>query len=93
MMKDLNLREKLVSACLVIAILWLGLFPQPVFNIARPALKKTLNNQKDITILNRTVNSDDAFTYLLPPSQPSPTGEGADLEGIAFPPWGKRERG
>jgi NADH-quinone oxidoreductase subunit M len=29
---DLNLREKIVSASLVIVILWLGLFPRPVFD-------------------------------------------------------------
>lgn len=41
-LNDLTLREKVVSASLVIVIVWLGLFPQPVFNIAKPALLKTL---------------------------------------------------
>jgi hypothetical protein len=31
------------------------------------------------------------FLLFIPPSQPSPMGEGA--ESKAFPPWGKRERG
>ena len=31
------------------------------------------------------------FLLFIPPSQPSPTGEGA--ENKAFLPWGKRERG
>ena len=31
------------------------------------------------------------FLLLIPPSQPSPKGEGE--AGKAFPPWGKRERG
>src|SRR5664280_2022179 len=35
-MNDLTLREKVVSASLVIAILWLGLFPKPVLNTAKP---------------------------------------------------------
>jgi NADH-quinone oxidoreductase subunit M len=46
---DLTIREKVVSAALVIAIVWLGLFPQPVLNTAKPALLKTLNKQKEIT--------------------------------------------
>ncbi len=46
-LKDLTIREKLVSALLVIVIVWLGLFPQPVFNTARPALLKTLEVQKE----------------------------------------------
>ena len=48
---DLNLREKVVSASLVIAIVWLGLFPKPVIDTARPAILKTLTNQKEITLL------------------------------------------
>jgi hypothetical protein len=48
-MNDLTLREKLVSAALVIAIVWLGLFPRPVLNTAKPALLKTLNKQKEIS--------------------------------------------
>jgi len=49
-MNDLTVREKIVSASLVIAIVWLGLFPQPVFNIAKPALLKTLDAQRERTI-------------------------------------------
>src|SRR5664280_2549102 len=48
-MNDLNLREKVVSALLVIAIVWLGLFPKPVIDAAKPAILKTLNNQKELT--------------------------------------------
>ena len=36
-------REKTVSAVLCIVIVGLGLFPKPVFSIAKPALIKTLN--------------------------------------------------
>jgi NADH-quinone oxidoreductase subunit M len=50
-MNDLTLREKVVSAALVIVILWLGLFPKPVLETAKPALLKTLKNQKEITFL------------------------------------------
>jgi NADH-quinone oxidoreductase subunit M len=42
-MNDLNVREKTVSAALCIVIVGLGLFPKPVFNIAKPALIKTLD--------------------------------------------------
>ena len=49
-MNDLTIREKIVSALLVIVIVWLGLFPKPVLNTAKPAILKTLNNQKEITI-------------------------------------------
>jgi NADH-quinone oxidoreductase subunit M len=46
-LNDLNVREKIVSAAMVIVIVWLGLFPRPVFNIAKPALLKTLDAQKE----------------------------------------------
>jgi NADH-quinone oxidoreductase subunit M len=46
---DLTIREKAVQAALIIAIIWLGLFPRPVLNTAKPALLKTLNKQKEIT--------------------------------------------
>ena len=49
-MNDLNLREKMVSVSLVIIIFSLGLFPQPVFNIARPALIKTLESHTEKTM-------------------------------------------
>jgi NADH-quinone oxidoreductase subunit M len=54
---DLTIREKLVSASLVIAIVWLGLFPQPVINTAKPAVLKTLNTHKEITLLNQPANA------------------------------------
>jgi NADH-quinone oxidoreductase subunit M len=43
---DLNFREKIVSASLVIVIVGLGLFPKPVFEISKPAIMKTLDSQK-----------------------------------------------
>ena len=48
-MNDLTLREKFVSALMVISILWLGLFPKPVLDTAKPAILKTLTNQKELT--------------------------------------------
>jgi len=48
-MNDLTTREKVVSALMVIAIVWLGLFPKPVLDTAKPALLKTLKNQREIS--------------------------------------------
>jgi NADH-quinone oxidoreductase subunit M len=36
---DLSLRERLVMVILVVSIIWLGLFPQPVLNTSQPAVK------------------------------------------------------
>jgi NADH-quinone oxidoreductase subunit M len=59
-MTDLTTREKIVSASLVIVIVWLGLFPQPVFNIAKPALLKTLDSQRERTIQDAVGNKKEA---------------------------------
>jgi NADH-quinone oxidoreductase subunit M len=56
---DLNVREKIVSAAMVIVIVWLGLFPQPVFNIAKPALLKTLDAQKEKTIHGQIISDNE----------------------------------
>ena len=47
---DLSVREKVVSASLVIVIVWLGLFPGSLFRIARPALLKTLDAHNEVVI-------------------------------------------
>ncbi|MHA6247187.1 NADH-quinone oxidoreductase subunit M [Pontibacter sp. CAU 1760] len=39
---DLNSREMLIAIPMVVMILWLGLYPQPVLDTARPALMKQL---------------------------------------------------
>lgn len=56
---DLSMREKLISASLVIAIVWLGLFPQPVFNIVKPALIETL----DVYNNNNPQEKENTITY------------------------------
>jgi NADH-quinone oxidoreductase subunit M len=58
--RDLNIREKVVSAVMVIVIVWLGLFPQPVFNTAKPALLKILDSQKETTIHEENVSNIEA---------------------------------
>jgi hypothetical protein len=60
-MNDLTVREKMVSASLVIAILWLGLFPQPVINTAKPAILKTLKNQKEVSWHDQVNRTNDYF--------------------------------
>jgi NADH-quinone oxidoreductase subunit M len=52
-MNDLSIREKLVSAALVISIVWLGLYPKPVLDTAKPAIQKTLNKQKEISLQSK----------------------------------------
>ena len=47
---DFNVRERLVMGLLIISIFWLGLFPQPVINTARPALMKILQKEMNIDI-------------------------------------------
>lgn len=49
-MKDLSIREKLISVSLVIIIVGIGLFPQPVLDIAKPALLKTLDYHNENTL-------------------------------------------
>jgi NADH-quinone oxidoreductase subunit M len=58
-MNDLNIREKLVSASLVIVIVGLGLFPKPVFNTAKPALLKTLDAQREITVQDKSITKNE----------------------------------
>jgi len=58
-MNDLNIREKIVTALLVIVIVGLGLFPRPVFNIARPALLKTLDEQRENSIQDQGISKNE----------------------------------
>jgi NADH-quinone oxidoreductase subunit M len=58
-MNDLNIREKLVSASLVIVIVGLGLFPKPVFNTAKSALLKTLDAQREIIVPDKSITKNE----------------------------------
>jgi NADH-quinone oxidoreductase subunit M len=64
---DLTTREKIVSASLVIAIVWLGLFPKPVFDTAKPALMKTLDANKELMI-SLPENSNNMLKNIFPVS-------------------------
>lgn len=44
-LNDLSLREKMIMSVLVISILWLGLFPQPVLNTSKESVKAMLQLQ------------------------------------------------
>jgi len=90
-MSDLTIREKVVSALMVIAIVWLGLFPKPVIDAAKPAILKTLKNKTEITFQNKVLMSFDTFLVLSPPSQPSPRGEG--VAQYLFPRGGNKRGG
>ena len=56
-MNDLSIREKVVSVSLVIIIVVLGLFPQPVFDVAKPSLLKTLEKTKIQESGNKTFST------------------------------------
>ena len=94
-MNDLNLREKVVSALLVIAIVWLGLFPKPVLDAAKPAILKTLTNQKELTYfkgppcppkgglnLNLLINSSQISDFF--PLQGDPAKRAGVFNGFTF---------
>ncbi|MDP4223369.1 MAG: NADH-quinone oxidoreductase subunit M, partial [Bacteroidota bacterium] len=49
-MKDLSIRESIVMASLVIAIVFTGIFPQPVIDKAKPAISKPINNREPFLI-------------------------------------------
>lgn len=44
---DLSLREKLVLVPMVVVILWLGFYPQPVLNTSKPVVDEILVVEKD----------------------------------------------
>jgi NADH-quinone oxidoreductase subunit M len=84
-MNDLTLREKVVSASLIIAIVWLGLFPKPVLDTAKPAILKTLNKQKEITSLNQIGKAfEHYYCVLLPSSLPIAIGTSFTGEGVSI---------
>ncbi|MFT2009847.1 NADH-quinone oxidoreductase subunit M [Pontibacter sp. 13R65] len=39
---DMNVREMLIAAPMLVLILWLGLYPQPVLDLAKPAIEAQL---------------------------------------------------
>jgi len=43
-LSDLNFREASAFGAMIVALLWLGLYPNPVFNTLAPALKAVITN-------------------------------------------------
>jgi len=41
---DLGVREMIIMGAMIIVIVWFGLYPQPIFDTARPALEKVEEN-------------------------------------------------
>ncbi|WP_347156674.1 NADH-quinone oxidoreductase subunit M [Pontibacter chitinilyticus] len=67
LLPDLNLRELLVAAPLVILILWLGLYPQPVLNTALPAITEQLQAYRQPENLQHPVVAQAARHVITPP--------------------------
>jgi NADH-quinone oxidoreductase subunit M len=61
---DLNFREKIIAASLIVVIFFLGLFPQPVFDIAKPALDKTIKLKSEITSIKLNGKSENDPKYI-----------------------------
>lgn len=57
-LSDLNLREKIISASMIVVIVFLGLFPQPFIDIAQSALVKTIKAKTE-QVFVPTVKSED----------------------------------
>ncbi|WP_207430617.1 NADH-quinone oxidoreductase subunit M [Sabulibacter ruber] len=72
---DLSLREYLIALPLVAAILWLGLYPQPVLNRAQASLEEQL--QAYTSPLQKSSSSGQVSLKVLPPDSvliPKPKG-------------------
>lgn len=53
--QDLTFRELLIMAIMVIAIVFTGLFPQPVITTARPAIIKTLAIKRPLALTKQVI--------------------------------------
>jgi NADH-quinone oxidoreductase subunit M len=53
---DLNSREILIMACLTIVVVWLGLFPQQVFNLSKSSVGKILNRTEKVQTVDHKNN-------------------------------------
>lgn len=59
-LKDLSIRERFISGVLIVSIIFLGIFPNPVFKLAKPAILKSLNT---ISIQNAKEKNENISTY------------------------------
>jgi NADH-quinone oxidoreductase subunit M len=61
--KDLTVREKFISASLVITIIYLGLLPQKVLDTAKPSVLKTLGPIEQNLFINGTSSTRDVHLW------------------------------
>ncbi len=54
---DLNLREMAVMAAMILILIWLGLFPQPVINTANDSLESIQKSKKEAPLSNSNRSS------------------------------------
>jgi NADH-quinone oxidoreductase subunit M len=59
--KDVSVRESVALGAMVLVIFYLGIFPQPVINTAKPAIVKTLNIREQSTDLRRNKIDHESF--------------------------------
>ncbi len=57
MIPDLSLREKFILVPMIVSIIWLGLFPQPVMNTVKKLIINQISNEQIIT--SNAVNPDE----------------------------------
>ncbi len=65
-MKDLTVRESVVLGSLVIAIVFTGLFPQPVIDKARPSIFKTIKAHDPAYFIAEKKNITDVVADVAP---------------------------
>ncbi len=53
---DLSLREKIILVPLVTSIIWLGLFPQPVFNTVKQLIANQFSTEQVVTPVSNSEN-------------------------------------
>lgn len=51
---DLTPREVLAMGCLIVAIVWIGIYPQPVIKTAQPTVNSLEQNSNNTTFVNDT---------------------------------------
>ena len=68
---DLSSREKLIMVPMVIAIVWLGLFPQPILNMANRTIKDLLPRTKQISVVKQELKT----TLLVKTLEGKPKGD------------------
>ncbi len=53
-MPDLNIREMVVMVAMMLALLWIGLYPKPILNTAKPALDILQRGVEEVRMVEQT---------------------------------------